>query len=1000
MFQMTEWSLSRVFNRCLLILLLFLLALAPMWPQTPDTATILGEVVDASGAVVRGAEVKVKNVLTGFERTAITGADGKFAIAGLPVAGSYVLTTSKSGFNEAQTQDLVLTGGRTAHVSIELNVSGGRETVEVTGVAGGVRTDEPQLGERISARHAEETPLLNRRISYLPLLNSANRPALNQGDVFMNQNLFTTAGAGRRQTSFQVDGSSGNDSWGRQTLFTNLPLASVQEMTVLESSFSAEYGATTGGVVNIVTKTGGSEIHGEVLALFRPAELGAKLAGFTPTNAPNGNAITSDSLKQASAALGGPIGSGENTHFFMSGEYTWQNRVSPIISPVAPGAFEGHYRGWLGLARIDRQISDRNILFLRSNADSFHDTNPNGAVGGNSLPTVDRVFRRRTYSQEVGDTAVLGSAIVNNARVQFQLASPITEFDPVIFGTQFTVPIAGVGNFVTGTSQAATLQNRQYDFNDTLAIDKGRHQLHVGGSMLHAHNGGNGKEFGGPSFLGAFTYKSCSLGLTPCESPTYLNDIANVNSYTQSYGNAAYIVDDTLWALFGQDNIHVLPNLTLNLGLRYEQQTFTDARKNFAPRAGFVYSVANSRKTVLRGGFGIYYAQVVDNVEANYALSGPNGFFNFTASAGQVGFPASVSSAPLPSFPTGAQVPVRNLYIRPGRSDFYNQFFPTAALVGYPKALLNPYSEQWTFGVEHQLAPNWVVSADYMGSHTMRVVRPLDVDAPSTATRIVSGAGTQSVRTAQAANCTRPLWIAFYAQMGGACNPARGANPQPAYAQILTDVNNGYGFYHALDLNLSHRLTNRFLLLASYTWSHATNNVDPDVPGQNPNDPNLTGREEYGNAIFDQRHRFVLSGFFIAPLKITLGGVATLASGLPFNLTTGANNFGDPGGTADRPLIDGVIVGRNTGRGSSIYEVSPMVERQFHFGFERAALTVRAEAFNVFNHPNFVGFNGLFGNGSAAPAGGNGQSLLGQPLVGITNQLPARAIQFEAKLNF
>ena len=980
--------------------LVVLVILTPMWAQTPDTATILGEVFDASHAVVPGVEVKAKNVLTGFERTAITGSGGKFSIAGLPVAGSYVLKTSKSGFRETQTQNLVLIGGRTANVTIELNVAGGSETVDVTGVVGGVRTDEPQLGERISARQAEKMPLLNRRISYLPLLNSANRPALNQGDVFMNQNLFSTAGAGRRQTSFAVDGSSGNDSWGRQTLFTNLPLASVQEMTILESSFSAEYGATTGGIVNIVTKTGGSEIHGEVVGLFRPADLGAKLAGFTPANAPNGNAITSDSLKQASAALGGPLGGGESTHFFISGEYTWQNRVSPIISPVAPGAFEGHYRGWLGLARIDRQINDRNTLFFRGNADSFHDTNPNGAVGGNSLPSVDRVFQRRTYSAELGDTAVLSATVVNNARAQFQLASPITEFDPVVFSTQFTVPIAGVGNFVIGTSQAATLQNRQYDFSDTLAVDEGRNQLHLGGSILYAHSGGNGKEFGGPSFLGAFTYKSCSLGITACESPAYLNDIANVNSYTQSYGKATYTVDDTLWALFAQDNFRLLPNLTLNLGLRYEQQTFTDARKDFAPRAGFVYQVANSPKTVLRGGFGIYYAQVVDNAEANYALSGPNGFFNFTASAGQVGFPSSVANVPLPSFPAGAQVPVRNLYIRPGRSGFYDQFFPTAELVGYRNALLNPYSEQWTIGAEHQLAPDWILTADYMGSHSLRVVRPLDVDAPSSVLRTVSRAGIQSVRSAQAANCTRPLWVAFYAQLGVACNPGRAINPQPAYAQILTDVNNGYGYYHALDLNISHQLTSRFLLLASYTWSHATNNVDPDVPGQSPNDPTFTGHAEYGNAIFDQRHRFVLSGFFMAPLKITLGGVSAIASGLPFNLTTGANNFGDPGGTADRPLVNGAIVGRNTGRGSPTYEVSPMVERQFHFGLEQVALTLRAEAFNVFNHPNFVGFNGLFGNGSAAPAGSNGQSLLGQPLVGITNQLPARAIQFEAKLNF
>src|SRR5215475_538034 len=115
----------------------------------------------------------------------------------------------------------------------------------------------PQLGDRFGEAQIHQTPLPNNRITYMPMLNAANRPAINQGDVFMNQNLFTTNGSGRRQTSWVVDGSTGNDSWGRQTIFTNIPLTAVSEMTVLANAFSAEYGATTGGVVNVVTKTGG-----------------------------------------------------------------------------------------------------------------------------------------------------------------------------------------------------------------------------------------------------------------------------------------------------------------------------------------------------------------------------------------------------------------------------------------------------------------------------------------------------------------------------------------------------------------------------------------------------------------------------------------------------------------------------------------------------------------------------------------------------------------------
>jgi len=93
--------------------------------------------------------------------------------------------------------------------------------------------------------------------------------------------------------------------------------------------------------------------------------------------------------------------------------------------------------------RLDHQINEKNSAFIRTNTDSFHDTNPNGTVGGNTLPTVDRIFRRRTYSLELGETATLSSTLLNSVRAQFQLASPITQFDPVVFGTQFVVPIGG-----------------------------------------------------------------------------------------------------------------------------------------------------------------------------------------------------------------------------------------------------------------------------------------------------------------------------------------------------------------------------------------------------------------------------------------------------------------------------------------------------------------------------------------------------------------------------
>ncbi|HTV59074.1 MAG TPA: carboxypeptidase regulatory-like domain-containing protein [Verrucomicrobiae bacterium] len=983
--------------------------------QTPDTATLLGHVVDQSHAPVPGAVVTAKNTLNGLEREATTNEAGAFSIAGLPIAGNYDISVRKKGFAEANLSGVTLAGGITANLHLQLNVAGGHSQIVVTGPVGDVRTDEPQLGDHLSATQAQETPLLNRRITYLPLLDAANRPAINQGDVFMNEDLFTTNGTGRRQTWFEVDGSNGVDAWGRQTIFSNVPLDAVQELTILTNAFSAEYGFTAGSVVNIVTKSGGNKFHGDLLGLWRPADTSASLSGFTTGTATSGNDVAGDSLRQTAASLSGPVGSDGRTQFFASGEYSWENRSSPITSPLEPGIFVGRYRGWLALFRLDHQINGNNNLFFRSNVDSFVDTNPNGIVGGNSLPSVDRVFKRRTYSELLGETAQLGGSFVNEVRLQFQLASPITQFVPVVDATQFSVPITsqcagGVacGTFTSGTSQSALLMNRQYEADDTVSSVHGRHTIRFGADVIHAHNGGDSKEFGGPIYLGQFVYNVCAQAASVCESPAYLDDINNVQKYTQSYGNANYTVDDTLWSLFVQDDFRVRSDLTVNLGLRYARQTFTDSNKDIAPRVGFAYNLRGDAKTVIRGGFGIYYSQVVDNSEANYALTGPTGVFNYTATPGQVGFPASVSDAPLPSFPPGAVAPLRSLYIRPGQSAYLNQFFPTSVLIGYPNVLLNPYTEQWTFGLQRELAPEWILSADYVGSHTLKINRPLDVDPPAPFVRTMpnqfrgaapNASGVEqcipnpaigntantplSTCAVNAANATRPLWI---------YDSANGITP--AYSTIQSDVNDGFAFYNALDLNLSHRFSHGVSLLASYTWSHAIDNVDPDIPSQNPNDPNFTGAQEKGNAIYDQRNRFVLSGFYTAPWKFRIGGIATLASGLPYNFTTGTTNSGDTGATTDRPVINGAVVGRNAGHGRPIYSFDPFIERPISFAGDRVQLDLRAEAFNVFNHPNFVGFSGTYGN-AATPGTG-----FGLPLAGITNQLPARSLQFSAKVSF
>ncbi len=962
--------------------------------QTPDTATLNGEVQDPTHARIAGVSITLEDPGLGLRRTVQTNARGEFSIEALPIRGTYTVDATRQGFAAAHLDHVVLGGGSTARVVVRLNVTSAQSDVTVEGTAADVTLEQPEAGIRLSEREIESTPLPNRRITFLPLLNAANRPAISQGDIFMNQNLFTTNGGGRRQQAFVVDGASGNDSWGRQTIFTNIPQDAVLELDVLTQSFSAEYGASTGSVVNIITRSGTDHLHGSVLELYRPADIEARL-NFNPAAATSGNQITGDQLAQTAATLGGRLFPKDPTYFFFAGEFSRQRRTSAVTSALNPGTFVGHYRDWLGDLRLDRELSVRNSAFLRANADGFYDTNPNGIVGGQTLRSVGLPFRRKTYTVELGDTAILSPSLVNNLRVQFQLASPITEFDPVVPGTQFSVPIFGQPTFTSGTSQSALLQNRQYGVDEVLSATRGKHQFVAGGDWLFAHTGGDSKEFGGPYFLGRFVYNTCQpAGISGaaliafCESPAFLNNIANVASYTQGFGNPTYTVNDNLFAFFAQDNYHLTRRLTLNIGLRYEQQTFTDSRTSFEPRVGFVFDPRNTGETIVRAGFGIYYSQIVDNSEANYVLSGPQ-YVNYTATPGTIGFPTSVAAAPLPVLTPGAPVPTRSLYIRPGNSPYLNQFFPTSTLLNYPGALLNPYSEQYTAGVEQRLATNTVLDIDYVGTHTVHNVRPLDVDAP---TPYIRTSNTQPIRSAAAANCTRPYWVFYYAQRGVPCTTANLA--PPPFNVIQSDVNDGYAHYNSLNVNLKRTFGARGVLLASYVWSHTTDNVDPDTTAQNPNDANFTGAAERGNAIYDQRNRGVLSGFYTAPFKLQIGGILTLAGGLPYNLVTGVTNSGDTGATTDRPVINGAVVGRNTGRGIPIYSLDPFVARDFTLR-ERLSLSLRAEAFNVANHANYVGFINTYGTGASAPA------TLGLPSgAGITAQLPARELQFEGRVSF
>ena len=963
---------------------------ASLRAQTPDTATLQGTIIDPSHAVVSGAHITATNESTGLTRAVDSDSTGRFTLAGLPVAGAYTVSITKDGFAAAQTTQVQLAPGSTAIITPTLKVAGETSVIIVEGTTTGLRVDQPQLGINLTPEQIQQTPLLNRRITGLPLLDSANRPAINQGDIFMNEVLITTNGAGRRQAWFEVDGANNIDMWGRQTIFTNIPLMAIDSMAVLTNAFTADYGGGTGSVVNIVTRSGSNNYHGQFLELWRPAATEASLSGFTTSNAASGNDITSDTLGQTALAVSGPLLS-QKTHFFLAGEWNREAKASPVTSPLAPGSFVGHYRGWLGLLRLDHQINDTNNAFLRTNFDDFTDTNPNGIVGGGSLPTVARTFHRRTYSGELGETATLGPRLVNNLRLQFQLASPITEFDPVVYGTQFVVPISSGGTFTSGTSQNALLMNRQYELSETLSMsrqpasDRLRRQRHRRSHrrqqqgirrshlpwQVHLQHLHPGPQHLRKLHLSQRHHKGRQLPAELRQPELHRRRPVHRHLRTGQLPRHPAAHPQPRSPLRAPDPHQRHPQLRASRRLRLRR--LRDRRHHLPLRLRHL-SLAD-RRQLLR--------------QLRSRRTQRRLHLHRHTRPGR--FPDQHRLSPAPAFPPGGVVPIRSLYVRPGQSAYLSQWFPTSALNGYPSAMLNPYSQQWTAGIEQRLASTWTMSLDYVGAHTLRINRPLDVDGPSPFIRTAQN----QIRTAQAANCTRPYWAYFYTRNGTTCDPSKNAGAMPLYGVIQTDVNNGYLHYNALDLNISHRFSSGLQMLASYTWSHTLDNVDPDTTSQNPNDTNFTQHQEYGPAIYDQRHRFVLSGVYIIPVvKVHFGGVGTFGSGLPYNIVTGTTNSGDTGGTTDRPVINGAVIGRNAGRGNGQYSIDPFVSRAFPLYRDRVLLDLRAEAFNVLNHANFIGYSGTYGNGTTPGVG------FGAPLPGVTSQLPARSMQFIVKVSF
>ncbi|HEY0765175.1 MAG TPA: TonB-dependent receptor [Pyrinomonadaceae bacterium] len=998
---------------------LILSALINAVAQSPNNATMIVVVNDQTGAVIKDARVSVVNAATGASREAVSGDDGAATFAALSLTGTYKVIVSREGFGSEEREGLVLRSGETATLKVMLQAGSQKAEVTVFGTAEGVRA-EPQIGLPLPSQQIDETPILGRKTSALPLLNSAFRQGKGTGDLFVNQVYFITGAGSRRTTTVTLDGANNDEGWGRQTAVATIPIGAIQEMAVISNAFSAEYGWTAGPALNIVTKSGTNGFHGEGLVLGRPGDWQAETFstdGFCPPSVSTCvvpstlQAINPvdipDALQQYSATIGGPIVK-DRTFFFATTDYTRQNRTTFLSSSlpafVLPASgdlsYTGHYRQFLFDGRIDHKINSNQNLMFRVNVDRFYDDNPQDAVGGTNAPSVARRYTRRSWTTQVNHTMVINPRVLNEARFAYLHGDPVTLWEAQNLSTTYQRTV-GAAQFTIGQSRASDLWGHQLQFSDTVSWSLGKHYLRFGGSIVHHKSGGSGSE-PGTAILGTFSFIN---NTKPFDQLT----LADVQNYTQpiNFGISSYELPQWLNTVFVQDNIHLASNFTLDLGLRYDRQTLTDAKNDFAPRIGFGWHPGHDARLAIRGGYAMYYTQIRANAVAGYLVNGLDGLTTYTATPGQTGFPTCLVGACLPvavdprTIPA-SQLPARDITIRAGLADFYRQQFTRFGLnfdrlPNYPDKLVNPRSQVITLGVEREFFKGLFFGADYVHQHWSKLDRTVDLNAPTPFNRTTSGqfrcpvgnpGPCTQAQAVAAANATRPI------------TPANGG-----VRQVNVIMNLGVADYDGLQTQFSFRGNRKMYAAVSYTLAKATNTFEPDGNGIGPNESNIVSLDETerGPSVVDQRHRAVITFNYKFPFDITAGTVSMFASARPFNATTGADNNGD-GINNDRPIINGAVIGKSAFRGTATSDVSAFVEKRIRFS-ESMALLLRVEGFNLFNHGNFLG-RGVttWGNtATVAPTFGQFVSNVGtatNAIPAFANIDPPRMVQLQARFVF
>jgi hypothetical protein len=889
---------------CAILLLFSCLFASLVFAQTPSVGTLHGRVTDPSGAVISQAKVTATGS-DGKSVDVLTNHNGDFEFSLVP--GTYTVTTTAKGFAPDQEAAVKVYAGQNQELEVSLQIQVEQQHVEV-------QEEAPTVG--VSPESSAGTIVIKGK----------DLDALSDDPDELEQELQALAGpsAGPNGGQIYVDGFTAGQL---------PPKSAIREIRINQDPFSAEYDALGYGRIEIFTKPGTNEFHGQMLVNGN--------SSYFNTQSPFVSEQPGYYSEIFNGNLSGPID--KNASFFFTVQQRDIDNQSLVVSTVlGPGGVATPYNvavpspsKRLNISpRVDFQLTPNNTLTIRYQY--VQQSQDNAGIGGFSLPTYGYNSHSTENTVQITDTQIIKPTIVNETRFQF-LRDSDTQ-NPLSTASSLTVQ----GAFTTGGNSQQTLISNQnhYELQNFTSIVKGKHFIKFGGRLRDTQY----SSLQNSGFNGSYTFASLSA---------YQMGVPSQFTLVAGVPQTAVAMFDV--GMYVQDEWKIKPNFTFNYGLRYETQTGIPYEGNWAPRLSLAYGLGHSTrpKTVLRGGYGIFY----DRFSYDYLLQAEryNGFTQQTYTVANPDF--------YPAIPTPAQL----------------QGLATNSPTTYTVAsnLHVPYTSEAAFSVERQVTRSATVSVTYLNSRGVHQLYMINANAP------LPGSG-PPYSPAQ-----RPLGNndnVYQFTSGGIFKEN----------QLITNIRYAlgskislFGFY-ALSFADSDLGSGGPIAIASSGpgggFGAAFGGLGMATPQfvSDSYDPSA----DWGRASFDVRNRVFLGGTIALPYALRLSPFILANSGTPFNIVLPTDLNGDSifndrpylvpastpgaivtpyGAFSTTPVAGASIVPINYGTGPAVFTLNLRLSKTFGLGPKTAGHTTGMPGGHGGGHGGGLGPRGLSGGGGPSP---------------------------------